>query len=250
MSDYNICQGFCVDKLNEKHERVEIIKGVSFEVQRDEIFCMVGPSGGGKSLLVRTINRLEEMKSGRIFLDGRSILDFEPFELRKQVGMVLQTPALFDATVLENITYGPKIWGISESERNDRAAELVQLMGLETDLLGRHALSLSIGQQQRVSIARTLANDPHVLLFDEITSALDPPSVNLIGELTLDIRDRLEKTIVFVTHNMGLAQRVGDRVGLLANGEMVEVGGTEEFFSNPKTDEGKRFLLSIEEEER
>ncbi|WP_218015225.1 phosphate ABC transporter ATP-binding protein [Brevibacillus dissolubilis] len=226
-----------------------IFAEITLEIQKQEIVCLLGPSGSGKSTLLRCINRLGELSSGHVWIDDRSIFDLPPQELRRRVGMVLQTPSLFDLTVWENISYGLRLKGASPADQQKRARELIRLVGLDEQLLTREALSLSIGQQQRVSIARTLANDPEVLLLDEITSALDPQSARIIEDLILLIRDQLGKTIILVTHSMHTAKRVADRIALLMNGRLVEYVETERFFSHPEQEETKQFLAAFMAEE-
>lgn len=234
-----------VMKQRKDEESACILKNIDLEIKNKEILCVVGPSGSGKSTLLRTLNRLEEITSGDILFDGRSIFDIPPRSLRKQVGMVLQTPSLFDASVYENVVYGLKLQQVPEDEQIRQAEEIIALVGLDKDLLTREALSLSIGQQQRVSIARTLVNQPEVLLLDEITSALDPKSTDIIEQLLLDIHDRSNKTLVIVTHSMELANKLAHRITLIINGEIIEVNEKKNFFSQPKHQKTKEFIASF-----
>lgn len=227
-------QQVALEKQRPNGDKVMILNGIDLKVQNEEILCLIGPSGSGKSTIIRSINRLEEISSGEILLDGGNIFNLSPSLLRKRVGMVLQSPSLFDLSVRENIAYGPKLHDASEKEQAERAEAYLSTVGLEKDLLDRQALTLSIGQQQRVSIARTLANEPEVLLLDEITSALDPISTQVVETLILDIRKRLKKTIIIVTHSMDLAKHVGDRTALIAKGEVVELNDTASFFERPE----------------
>lgn len=224
----------------------KILKDISFRTNESEIFCIIGTSGSGKSTLLRTFNRLQKINEGEILLNGQSIHLMSPQTLRKNAMMILQSPSLFEGTVQENILSGLHFKG--EVQKIDSlvfTSNLLTKVGLETNLLKRNASSLSIGQQQRVSIARTLAMNPNILLCDEITSALDPQSTIHIQQLLLGLKNDEKKTIILVTHNMDLVQQIADRVGLLIEGQLVEVSAAHEFFHNPSTELGKNFLSTI-----
>lgn len=231
-----------LDKRNENGETVHVLKDISMEIAENEIISLIGPSGAGKSTLLRTMNRLEEITSGRIFMNEQLLDEWRPQILRQQVGMVLQTPSLFDCPVWENISYGLKLQGKSEEEQRSKARELLDVVGLGDELYDRHAFSLSVGQQQRVSIARTLANEPEVLLLDEITSALDPYSTKVIEELILELRLSSKRTIIMVTHSMESASRLSDRIAFLVDGELIELAESAAFFSQPQSPEAQQFL--------
>lgn len=224
----------------------KILKDISFRTNESEIFCIIGTSGSGKSTLLRTFNRLQKINDGEILLNGQSIHSMSPQTLRKNATMILQSPSLFEGTVQENILSGLHFKGeIQKIDSLVFASNLLTKVGLETNLLKRNASSLSIGQQQRVSIARTLAMNPNILLCDEITSALDPQSTIHIQQLLLGLKNDEKKTIILVTHNMDLVQQIADRVGLLIEGQLVEVSTAHEFFHNPSTELGKSFLSTI-----
>ena len=208
---------------------------------------MVGPSGSGKSTLCRTINRLETFESGGITIDGKTLPDEgKPLaQLRADVGMVFQSFNLFaHKTVLENVTLGQlKVRKRSRADADKRALELLDRVGVANQAAKMPA-QLSGGQQQRVAIARALAMDPKVMLFDEPTSALDPEMVNEV----LDVMVGLAKegmTMIVVTHEMGFARKAADRVVFMSDGQIVEVGTPQEFFTNPKSDRAKDFLGKI-----
>ncbi|PEJ56747.1 phosphate ABC transporter ATP-binding protein [Bacillus sp. AFS002410] len=223
-----------------------ILKNISFVAKKGEIFCLIGTSGAGKSTLLRALNRLQTISKGEIHLDGQSIHKMTPQNLRKSAVMILQTPSLFEGTVEDNILYGLKLNGsYSKNDSVSVAKTLLEKVGLEADLFNRNSLSLSIGQQQRVSIARALAMKPNILLCDEITSALDPQSTLHIQDLLVNLKVEENMSIVLVTHNMDLVQQIADRVGLLIDGQLVEVSPVNEFFKNPSTELGKNFLSTI-----
>ncbi|AKX96581.1 phosphate ABC transporter ATP-binding protein [Neomoorella thermoacetica] len=207
---------------------------------KEKITAVLGPSGSGKSSLLRLLNRLEDPAAGRITLDGQDLQSLNIFTLRRRVGMVRQLPTLFPGTVLENISYGPRLRGIPLSR--DRAGELILMVGLGTELLDRRADSLSIGQQQRVSLARTLANEPEVLLLDEPTSALDPTAAANILHLMVDLKSRLGLTIILVTHILDQARQIADEVLFMHRGEIVETAPAQQFFTAPRDPRSRLFL--------
>ncbi|WP_144904020.1 amino acid ABC transporter ATP-binding protein [Halobellus captivus] len=224
-----------------------VLKDVSLDVDDGEVCVVVGPSGSGKSTLLRCANRLEEIQNGEIRLDGRSISDPDADinRLRQRIGMVFQSFNLFPhKTALENVTLAPrKVRGIPEAKARQRAEELLADVGL-LDQADSYPNQLSGGQQQRVAIARALAMDPKVMLFDEVTSALDP---ELVGEVLEVMRELAADgmTMMVVTHEMGFAREVGDRIVLMDEGRIVETGDPESFFERPETDRGEQFLSKI-----
>ena len=224
-----------------------VLKGIDLEVDEREVVVVVGPSGSGKSTLLRCTNRLEEIQEGEIRLEGQAISapDADVNRLRQRIGMVFQSFNLFPhKTALENVTLGPvKVRGLPGERARDRAMELLDRVGLD-DQASSYPNQLSGGQQQRVAIARALAMDPRVMLFDEVTSALDP---ELVGEVLEVMRDLAEEgmTMMVVTHEMGFAREVGDRIVLMDEGRIVEQGDPRAFFEQPETDRGKRFLSKL-----
>jgi polar amino acid transport system ATP-binding protein len=224
-----------------------VLKQINLSVSDREVVVVVGPSGSGKSTLLRCANRLEEIQAGEIRIDGEPISGpgADVNRLRQQVGMVFQSFNLFPhKTAVENVAVGPtKVKGYPEAEATQRARELLDRVGLDAQAAS-YPDELSGGQQQRVAIARALAMDPQVMLFDEVTSALDP---ELVGDVLSVMEDLAGEgmTMLVVTHEMGFAREVGDRIVLMADGEIVEQGDPEQFFEHPNTDRGKQFLSRL-----
>lgn len=242
MNDGPLVEFESVDKyFGETH----VLKDIDLEVDEQEVVVIIGPSGSGKSTLLRCTNRLEEIQNGEIRLDGRSIIDGDVNEVRQEVGMVFQSFNLFPhKDALNNVAMAPeKVRGLPESEAQQRAEDLLDRVGL-ADQMESYPHELSGGQQQRVAIARALAMDPKVMLFDEVTSALDP---ELVGEVLDVIEDLAEEgmTMMLVTHEMGFAREVADRIVLMSEGRIVEESEPETFFENPKTERGKKFLSRL-----
>ncbi|WP_024789220.1 amino acid ABC transporter ATP-binding protein [Lebetimonas sp. JH292] len=223
------------------------LKGVNFDVKKGEVVVVCGPSGSGKSTLIRCINRLEDIDSGKIIIDSKDLYHKKTNinKLRQEVGMVFQHFNLFPhLTILENITLAPvKVKKMPKKEAEKLAMSLLERVKIPHQA-NKYPSELSGGQKQRVAIARTLAMKPKIILFDEPTSALDP---EMIGEV-LDVMKELAKenyTIVCVTHEMGFAREVGDRIVFMDAGQIVEENTPEEFFNNPQTDRAKKFLSEI-----
>ena len=225
----------------------QALKGISMEIQEGEVLVICGPSGSGKSTFIRCINRLEQHQEGSIIVDGIELTnDIKNIEaIRSEVGMVFQSFNLFPhLTVLQNITLAP-IWvrKKSKSDSEQKAMELLERVGIP-EQANKFPGQLSGGQQQRVAIARALAMEPKIMLFDEPTSALDPEMIKEV----LDVMKELAKsgmTMIVVTHEMGFAKEVADRVMLFDDGLMVEENTPNEFFDNPKNDRTKLFLSQI-----
>jgi polar amino acid transport system ATP-binding protein len=227
--------------------KVEALRDVSCRIDRGEVVVVIGPSGSGKSTLLRCLNCLEKADSGHIFIDGIDILDHKTDinKVRAEVGMVFQSFNLFqNKNVFENITLAQLVVRKrSKEEAKDKALALLRKVGIP-EKADSYPDNLSGGQQQRVAIARALAMDPKVMLFDEPTSALDP---EMIGEV-LDVMKALARegmTMVVVTHEMGFAREVADRVIFMDQGRIVEEGTPEHFFTNPIHDRTKLFLSQI-----
>jgi putative ABC transport system ATP-binding protein len=202
-----------------------LLDGINVAVRRGEVLAVIGPSGSGKSTFLRLLNRLDEPTSGTVFLDSRDYREIAPPELRRRVGLVMQTPFLFPGTVGDNLRFGPRQRRRQESP--DVVDDWLERVGLP-GFAGRGVGSLSGGEAQRVSLARTLANDPQVLLLDEPTSALDESSRGEIEKLILTILRDEGLTCVMVTHDTGQAMRMADRAMLLRRGRTVEVGAVQE----------------------
>lgn len=203
----------------------EILEGVSVVIPEGEVVCVTGPSGAGKSTMLRALNRLIEPASGEVYLDGQPTGAMDPLELRRRVGMIFQLPALFGASVGEEILYGPRLNGGDAD-----AKKLLESVGLDGSLAGREPQSLSVGQQQRVSIARALALRPEVLLMDEPTSSLDEAARDRIEGLIRDLNRREGLTIVLVSHDLGQVERLADRVILLADGRLEGAWSKRELY--------------------
>jgi polar amino acid transport system ATP-binding protein len=233
--------------IQKYYGKFHALKGVNFNVDKGEVVVVCGPSGSGKSTLIRCINRLEDIDSGKIIVDGQDLYDKKTNinKLRQEVGMVFQHFNLFPhLTILENITIAPvKVKKMPKKEAEELAMQLLERVKIPHQA-NKYPSELSGGQKQRVAIARTLAMKPKIILFDEPTSALDP---EMIGEV-LDVMKELARenyTIVCVTHEMGFAREVSDRIVFMDAGEIVEENTPEEFFNNPKTDRAKKFLSEI-----
>ena len=233
--------------VNKHFGDLHVLKNIDLAVHKGEVVIVIGPSGSGKSTLCRTMNRLETYESGTITLDGEPLPaeGKELASLRADVGMVFQSFNLFaHKTVLENVTLGPiKVRKQKKSAAEKRSRDLLDRVGVANQA-DKYPAQLSGGQQQRVAIARALAMDPKLMLFDEPTSALDPEMINEVLEvMTALAKDGM--TMVVITHEMGFARRVADRVVFMDGGEIVEEATPEQFFSDPRTDRAKDFLSKI-----
>lgn len=224
-----------------------VLKNINFSVKRGEIVVVCGPSGSGKSTLIRCINRLEEISSGDIYIDGQNLYDrkININNLRAEAGMLFQHFNLFPhLTILENITIAQtKVKGTPKSEAHEVSLQLLEKVGLAHKAEG-YPNELSGGQKQRVAIARTLAMKPKIILFDEPTSALDPEMIGGVLDVMRDLAHE-NFTIVCVTHEMGFAKEVSNRVVFMDEGQIIEEGNPQDFFSNPKTDRAQKFLQEV-----
>jgi polar amino acid transport system ATP-binding protein len=243
--------------VHKRFARLEVLNGVSLEVQLGEVVCMLGPSGSGKSTFLRCINHLEKIDAGRLWVDGRlvgyrqvgdkiyELRDAEVCRERAQIGMVFQRFNLFGhMTALENVIEAPiRVKKLPRPEAIRRGEELLELVGLDGKL-GTYPSQLSGGQQQRVAIARALAMQPKLMLFDEPTSALDP---ELVGEV-LDVMRGLAAdgmTMIVVTHEMGFAREAADRIVMMDDGRIIEEGAPDRFFDAPEQQRTRLFLSKI-----
>ncbi len=236
-----------VHDLHKYFGKNEVLKGIDCEIKEKEVVCVIGASGSGKSTFLRCLNLLEEVTSGEVVIDKVRINDpkTDINEVRKEVGMVFQQFNLFPhMTVLDNITLAPiKVRNMNKTDAEQRARQLLKKVGL-SEKENAYPEQLSGGQQQRVAIARALAMQPKVMLFDEPTSALDPEMVNEV----LDVMKQLAQegmTMVVVTHEMGFAREVGDRVIFIDQGVIVEEGSPEQVFGNTKHERTKSFLSKV-----
>lgn len=236
-----------VKNLHKSFGKLEVLKGITETIQEKEIVSVIGPSGSGKSTFLRCLNLLEIPTSGEIIIDGLHINDpkNDVNKIRENLGMVFQRFNLFPhMTVLENITLAPmKVKGLDKAQAKKIAMELLEKVGL-TEKASVHPDNLSGGQQQRVAIARALAMQPKIMLFDEPTSALDP---EMVGEVLNVIRDLTKEgmTMVIVTHEMGFAREVSNRVLFMDGGVVVEQGAPQQVFSDPQMERTKNFLAKV-----
>ena len=232
----------------EKHYGdLHVLKDINLTVRKGEVLVIVGPSGSGKSTMCRTINRLETIDSGDIRIDGKPLPQEgkELAKLRAEVGMVFQSFNLFaNKTFLENVTLAPiKVRHMDKKEAEDLAMDLLGRVGVASQA-SKMPSQLSGGQQQRVAIARALAMQPKVMLFDEPTSALDPEMVNEVLDVMVELAHE-GMTMLCVTHEMGFARKVADKVVFMADGQILEQSTPDDFFEHPKTDRAKDFLSKI-----
>jgi polar amino acid transport system ATP-binding protein len=227
--------------------QIHVLNDINLHVQRGEVVVICGPSGSGKSTLIRTINRLEPINKGRLIVDGIDLSDpkTDINKLRAEIGFVFQQFNLYPhLTVLSNITLAPiKVRRIGKTEARDQAIKLLERVGL-SDKINSYPSQLSGGQQQRVAIARSLAMKPKIMLFDEPTSALDP---EMIGEVLTVMKDLAETgmTMCVVTHEMGFAREVADRIVFIDEGEVLEEEEPSEFFKHPKHARSRQFLKQV-----
>lgn len=236
-----------IEGLKKSFGNLEVLKGIDYHIKEKEVICIIGASGSGKSTLLRCINLLEDITEGAVYIEGVKVNDpkTDINKIRTEVGMVFQRFNLFPhMNVMDNITIAPiKVRKIPQEEAEQRARELLEKVGL-SDKAYAYPEQLSGGQMQRVAIARALAMKPKVMLFDEPTSALDPEMVKEV----LDVMKQLAKegmTMVVVTHEMGFAREVADRVVFIDGGYLEEEGTPEEIFNNPKSERTKAFLGKV-----
>lgn len=226
------------------------VNDVSFEIQQGELFVIMGLSGSGKSTLLRMLNRLIDSTSGELLIDGENLLDVSAKHLRKvrnsTINMVFQHFAIFPhRTVLDNAAYGLKVRGVSKMEREERATSALETVGLG-DWLHRYPSDLSGGMRQRVGLARALATDSEILLMDEPFSALDPMIRRSMQDLLIRLQGELKKTIVFVTHDLNEAMRLGDRIMVMRDGGVVQLGTAEQILSAPADDYVAEFIGDVD----
>ncbi|MDD4072846.1 MAG: glycine betaine/L-proline ABC transporter ATP-binding protein [Desulfobacterales bacterium] len=242
--------GMSKDEIFKKTKQSVGVADVSFDVAEGEILVIMGLSGSGKSTLVRCINRLIEPTRGKVYVDGQDITTLTPLELRmvrqQKFGMVFQNFALFPhRTVLQNTGYGLEVKGMEKSIRHKKAMESLELVGL-AGWENSYPSQLSGGMQQRVGLARALALDPDILLMDEAFSALDPLIRKNMQDELLDLQERVQKTIVFISHDLDEALKLGDRIILMKDGQIVQAGTPEDILTNPATDYVARFVADVD----
>ena len=237
----NLCKTFYT-----KEGRVDAAKDISFDIEKGDIFGIIGLSGAGKSTLVRCLNLLERPDSGDVIVNGESLLSMSPKQLRLQrrkIGMIFQHfNLLMQRNVIDNICFPMEISGVPKAQAKARAYELLEIVSM-TDKAKAYPSQLSGGQKQRVAIARVLANNPQILLCDEATSALDPQTTKAILQLLKEISSNLGITIVVITHEMSVVQQICNHVAVLDAGVMVEMGTVREIFESPKTEATRRLII-------
>ncbi|CUL32318.1 TPA: glycine betaine/L-proline ABC transporter ATP-binding protein [Listeria monocytogenes] len=237
------------DILKETGATIGVNKA-SFSVEEGEIFVIMGLSGSGKSTLVRLLNRLIEPTSGKIWLDGKELSSLNKKELlevrRKSMSMVFQNFGLFpNRTINRNVEYGLEIQGMDKEEREKNAAESLALVGL-AGYGDQYPSQLSGGMQQRVGLARALANNPDILLMDEAFSALDPLNRKDMQDQLLDLQDKMKKTIIFITHDLDEALRIGDHIMIMRDGSVVQTGSPEEILAHPANEYVEKFIEDVD----
>jgi osmoprotectant transport system ATP-binding protein len=220
------------------------VKSLDFEIKKGEFFVLIGPSGSGKTTTLKMINRLIELSKGWVWINGKKISDYDINELRWNIGYVLQQIALFPhMTIAENIAVVPELKNWDKEQIATTVDELLKMVGLDPkEYRNRKPSELSGGQQQRIGVIRALAADPEIILMDEPFSALDPFSREKLQDDMLEIQRKLKKTIVFVTHDMQEALKLGDRICLMKDGEIVQIGTPNEFLTNPVNDFVREFV--------
>lgn len=243
-------KGWSKEKIFEETRLTVGVNQASFSIEAGEIFVIMGLSGSGKSTIVRLLNRLIEPTSGQVLINGQDIVTLSQEKLRevrrKNISMVFQNFALFPhRTVLENVELGMEIQGMPKKEREEKARKALELVGLKGREHSRPR-ELSGGMQQRVGIARGLANDPDVLLMDEAFSALDPLIRKEMQDELIELQSKMRKTIVFITHDLDEALRIGDRIALMKDGVVVQIGTPEEIMTNPANEYVERFVEDVD----
>lgn len=243
-------KGKSKDEILSETKSVVGLKDVSLSVKSGEIFVIMGLSGSGKSTLARCINRLIEPTSGEIFIDGENITSMSYKELlqvrRKKMGMVFQNFALFPhLNLLDNVAYGLKVQGVSVAKRYEKAAHSLESVGL-AGWEKYYPQELSGGMRQRVGLARALANDPDILIMDEAFSALDPLIRQEMQDELMNLQDKMNKTIIFITHDLNEALKLGDRIALMKDGKINQIGTPEEILISPATEYVARFVEGVD----
>jgi len=236
-----------VRDLHKNFGRLEVLKGINNKVDKGEVVVVIGPSGSGKSTFLRCLNLLEEPTGGDVFIEGKNLMDpkTDVNRLRQDVGMVFQHFNLFPhKRVIENVSLAPiKVKGEKPAEANDKAMQLLNRVGL-ADKAQNYPSQLSGGQKQRVAIARALAMNPKIMLFDEPTSALDPEMIKEVLDVMKDLAQE-GMTMIVVTHEMGFAREVGDRVIFMDEGRILEEGTPDDIYTRPQNPRTKDFLSKI-----
>jgi tungstate transport system ATP-binding protein len=229
-----------LENVSRRFGDVEALSGASIKVHRKEILGILGPSGAGKTTMLRIAGLLEAPTSGKVVLDGQPAPVTGSLALRRRMAMILQKPVVFRGSVMRNATYGLRVRGYPDGQARKLVAPLLEELGL-SGMADRPASTLSGGEVQRLAFARATVLRPELLLLDEFTANLDPANIALLEKAVRKYRDG-GGTVMMVTHNIAQGKRLADRVCLLLGGKMVEVGPSEKFFENPETEKGRAFL--------
>lgn len=228
-----------IDNLSMAFADKEVLRNINLEIYQEEIFALIGPSGTGKTTFLRILNFLERPIKGEIEYNGMTKPGM--LDIRRRMSLLFQTPVIFNKSVFENVAYGLKVRGIEKKIVEIKVNEALNIVGLD-GMEKQKARTLSGGEAQRMAFARAIVYDPEILLLDEPTANLDPANVMKIEEIIKRIRNDLGTTIVLATHNIPQVRRIADRVGILLNGELIEVNSKEGIFSSPKDARSKAFI--------
>lgn len=232
----NVCKSY-------KNTDDDVVKNVSFEIEKGKLVVLIGPSGCGKTTCLKMINRLEKVSSGKIYINGKPNDEYDPIELRRSMGYVIQQTGLFPhMSVRDNIEIIQKLSNVEEAKINTRTKELMKMISLDEEYLDRYPTQLSGGQLQRIGVARAFAMDPEIILMDEPFSALDPLTRTQLQDELIFIQSRIKKTIVFVTHDMNEAIKLADMICIMKNGEIVQYDTPENIMKNPANDYVSNFV--------
>lgn len=232
-----------IKNLTKKYGDNIVLNNINLNISEGEFIVILGPSGCGKTTLLKIINNLIEFDTGEVFIKGKSIKEIDPIELRRNIGYVIQQIGLFPhLTISQNISYVLGLQKISEGKQIERAEELITLVGLDSSFLNRYPGELSGGQKQRIGVARAIAADPEIILMDEPFGAVDEIVRKSLQEELKQLQKRLKKTIVFVTHDIDEAIKLGDRIIIMNQGQIEQGGSAEDFLFHPANDFIKEFL--------
>jgi len=233
-----------IKDLNKSYDgHSKVLNGVDLKVEKGELVTILGPSGCGKTTLLKTINKLIERDEGDIYIKGKNISDWDTIELRRSIGYVIQQIGLFPhMTIEDNITYVLALRSKDKVSRRRKAEELITLVGMDEEILDRYPIELSGGQKQRIGVARALAAEPDIILMDEPFGAVDEIARSILQDELLNLQTKLKTTIMFVTHDIQEALKLGDRIVLMSEGLIEQVGTKEELLFNPNSDFVKNFV--------
>lgn len=232
----NVCKSY-------KNTNDEVVRNISFEIEKGKLVVLIGPSGCGKTTCLKMINRLEKISSGKIYINGKSNEEYDPIALRRSMGYVIQQIGLFPhMTIRDNIEIIQKLSGVENEKIVSRTSELMKMISLDEEYLDRYPTQLSGGQLQRIGVARAFAMDPEIILMDEPFSALDPLTRTQLQDELIFIQNRIKKTIVFVTHDMNEAIKLADKICIMKNGSIVQYDTPENIMKYPKDDYVSNFV--------